>query len=125
MLSFAKKMLSSFGSTYLCEQTFSATNLNKKRLRSSMSNSHLLFSVRPDLIERQFLELFTSAWVAYIRLHCPLKHEGNCDDEYCLLTVCISMLTLWLEKCQKDLFTVNLGLKCPRANLPLCGCPML
>ncbi|KAJ7990392.1 hypothetical protein DPEC_G00299830 [Dallia pectoralis] len=41
MRSFAKKMLSLFGSTYLCQQTFSVMNFNKNRLRSRMSDSHL------------------------------------------------------------------------------------
>jgi len=38
---FAKKILSLFGSTYLCEQTFSIMNLNKNRLRSRLSDAHL------------------------------------------------------------------------------------
>ncbi|KAL3968683.1 KRAB domain-containing zinc finger protein [Sarotherodon galilaeus] len=55
--SLAKKMLSLFGSTYLCEQTFSVMNLNKNRLRSRMSDSHLrdilrisTTALKPDLI---------------------------------------------------------------------------
>ncbi|XP_073807411.1 general transcription factor II-I repeat domain-containing protein 2-like [Danio rerio] len=57
MRSFAKKMLSLFGSTYLCEQTFSVMNLNKNRLRSKMSDSHLrdilrisTTAIKPDLV---------------------------------------------------------------------------
>ena len=38
---FAKKILSLFGSTYLCEPTFSVMNLNKNRLRSKLSDSLL------------------------------------------------------------------------------------
>ncbi|KAJ8362532.1 hypothetical protein AAFF_G00369750 [Aldrovandia affinis] len=38
---FAKKMLSLFGSTYLCEKTFSVMNINKNRLRTRLSDSHL------------------------------------------------------------------------------------
>lgn len=56
MRTFAKKMLSLFGSTYLCEQTFSVVNLNKNRLRSKLSDSHLrdilpisATSLKPDL----------------------------------------------------------------------------
>ena len=41
MRTFAQKMLSLFGSTYLCEQTFSVMNLNKNRLRSRLNDSHL------------------------------------------------------------------------------------
>ena len=37
----AKKILSLFGSTYLCEKTFSVMNLNKNRLRTRLSDSHL------------------------------------------------------------------------------------
>lgn len=37
----AQVMLSLFGSTYLCEQTFSLMNLNKSKLRSQMTDSHL------------------------------------------------------------------------------------
>ncbi|CAM1292277.1 Uncharacterised protein r2_g143 [Pycnogonum litorale] len=57
MRSFAKKMLSLFGSTYLCEQTFSVMNFNKNRLRSRMSDSHLrdilrisTTALKPDLV---------------------------------------------------------------------------
>ena len=38
---FAKKMLSLFGSTYLCEKTISVMNLNKNRVRTRRSDSHL------------------------------------------------------------------------------------
>uniref|UniRef100_A0AAR2IMY0 SPIN-DOC-like zinc-finger domain-containing protein n=1 Tax=Pygocentrus nattereri TaxID=42514 RepID=A0AAR2IMY0_PYGNA len=37
----AKKMISLFGSTYICEQTFSLLTLNKSRLRTKMTDSHL------------------------------------------------------------------------------------
>ncbi|KAG2467730.1 GTD2A protein, partial [Polypterus senegalus] len=37
----AQVMLSLFGSTYLCEQTFSLMNLNKSKLRSKLTDSHL------------------------------------------------------------------------------------
>ncbi|XP_061403616.1 general transcription factor II-I repeat domain-containing protein 2B-like [Lethenteron reissneri] len=57
MRSFAEKMLSLFGSTYLCEQIFSVVNLNKNRLRSRKSDSHLRdilhissTALKPDLI---------------------------------------------------------------------------
>ena len=56
MRTFAKKMLSLFGSTYLCEKTFSVMNLNKNRLRSRLSDSHLrdilrisTTALKPDL----------------------------------------------------------------------------
>ncbi|KAK2847511.1 hypothetical protein Q5P01_010510 [Channa striata] len=56
MQTFAKKMLSLFGSTHLCEQSFSVMNLNKNRLRSRLSESHLrdilrisTTSLKPDL----------------------------------------------------------------------------
>lgn len=38
---FAKKMLSLFGSTYMCEKTFSVMNINKSRMRTKLSDSHL------------------------------------------------------------------------------------
>ncbi|XP_063781329.1 general transcription factor II-I repeat domain-containing protein 2A-like [Pseudophryne corroboree] len=38
---FGKKMLSLFGSTYLCEKTFSVMNHNKNRVRTRLSDSHL------------------------------------------------------------------------------------
>ncbi|GAA6092455.1 general transcription factor II-I repeat domain-containing protein 2 [Tachysurus ichikawai] len=38
---FAKTMLSLFGSTYLCEKTFSVMNFNKNRVRTRLSDSHL------------------------------------------------------------------------------------
>ena len=37
----AKQMMSLFGSTYICEQTFSLLTLNKSRLRTRMTDSHL------------------------------------------------------------------------------------
>ena len=56
MRTFAKRMLSLFGSTYLCEQTFSVMNLNKNRLRSRLTDAHLrdilrisTTAVKPDL----------------------------------------------------------------------------
>lgn len=36
-----KRMLSLFGSTYICEQTFSVMNLNKNCLRSRITDAHL------------------------------------------------------------------------------------
>lgn len=56
MRTFAKKMLSLFGSTYLCEKTFSVMNLNKNCSRSRLSDFHLrdilrisTTSLKPDL----------------------------------------------------------------------------
>nr|DBA20368.1 TPA: hypothetical protein GDO54_017157 [Pyxicephalus adspersus] len=49
----AKKMLSLFGSTYLCEKTFSAMNFNKNRVRTRLSDSHL----------RDILRIKTTAFV--------------------------------------------------------------
>ncbi|KAG7524861.1 hypothetical protein JOB18_018063 [Solea senegalensis] len=37
----AKRMMSLFGSTYICQQTFSLLNQNKSRLRTRMTDSHL------------------------------------------------------------------------------------
>uniref|UniRef100_A0A8C6UL32 Uncharacterized protein n=1 Tax=Neogobius melanostomus TaxID=47308 RepID=A0A8C6UL32_9GOBI len=37
----AKRMMSLFGSTYICEQMFSLLTLNKSRLRTKMTDSHL------------------------------------------------------------------------------------
>ncbi|KAK6491446.1 general mRNAion factor II-I repeat domain-containing protein 2-like [Huso huso] len=52
----AQRMFSLFGSTYICEQTFSLMKLNKSRLRGSLSDSHLLdvlylsvSQLRPDV----------------------------------------------------------------------------
>lgn len=38
---FAKKMLIIFGSTYICEQTFSIMNFNKNSLRARLKDEHL------------------------------------------------------------------------------------
>ena len=53
---FAKKILSLFRSTYLCEQAFSVMNLNKNRLRSKLNDSNLrdilhlnIITLEPDL----------------------------------------------------------------------------
>ncbi|MBN3281791.1 GTD2B protein, partial [Polyodon spathula] len=35
-----KKKMGLFGSTYICEQTFSILNINKTRLRSSLTDAH-------------------------------------------------------------------------------------
>ena len=52
----AKKMRSLFGSMYMCEQTFSVMNLNKSRLRSRLTDTHLrdilrvtTTALKPDL----------------------------------------------------------------------------
>ena len=37
---FGKKMLSLFGSTYVCEKPFLVMNLNKSRVRARLSDSH-------------------------------------------------------------------------------------
>ena len=37
----AMRLLVLFGSTYICEQTFSTMNINKKKLRSSLTDAHL------------------------------------------------------------------------------------
>ncbi|XP_067928414.1 general transcription factor II-I repeat domain-containing protein 2B-like [Watersipora subatra] len=37
----AKRMISLFGSTYICEQTFSPLTLNKSRMRTKMTDSNL------------------------------------------------------------------------------------
>lgn len=50
MRTFAKKMLSLFGFTYLCEQTFSVMNLNKNSMRSSLSDFHLCDILRISTI---------------------------------------------------------------------------
>lgn len=49
----AQKMLSLFGSTYICEQTFSIMNLNKNRLRERLSDSHLLDVLRISATQLQ------------------------------------------------------------------------
>uniref|UniRef100_A0A3B3DZF4 SPIN-DOC-like zinc-finger domain-containing protein n=1 Tax=Oryzias melastigma TaxID=30732 RepID=A0A3B3DZF4_ORYME len=41
MRTFAMRMLSLFGSTYLCEKTFSVLNFNKNCVRTRLSDSHL------------------------------------------------------------------------------------
>jgi len=42
----ACKLLSEFGSTYLCEQTFSIMNMNKNKLRSNMTDNYLCSILR-------------------------------------------------------------------------------
>jgi len=37
----AQKMLVLFGSTYVCEQTFSVMNINKTRHRAQLTDEHL------------------------------------------------------------------------------------
>ena len=37
----AMKLLVLFGSTYICEQTFSTMNINKNKLRSNLTDAHL------------------------------------------------------------------------------------
>lgn len=49
----AQKMLSLFGSTYICEQTFSILNLNKSRLRERLSDPHLLDVLRMSVSQLQ------------------------------------------------------------------------
>ena len=41
LVQLAKKTLSIFGSTYICEQTFSIMNMIKNKQRSSLSNENL------------------------------------------------------------------------------------
>ena len=41
LLNLAKQMFSLFGSTYICEQTFSVINFNKNKHRSSLTDGHL------------------------------------------------------------------------------------
>ncbi|XP_073672245.1 general transcription factor II-I repeat domain-containing protein 2-like [Paramisgurnus dabryanus] len=74
----AKRMLSCFGSTYICEQTFSIMNLNETRLRSRITDAHLrdvirvaTTAVKPDLTNRSSIhltELFSFP-VTVIKLH--------------------------------------------------------
>ena len=40
LLNLAKQMFSLFGSTYICEQTFSVMNFNKNKQRSSLTDGH-------------------------------------------------------------------------------------
>ncbi|XP_068107468.1 general transcription factor II-I repeat domain-containing protein 2-like [Hyperolius riggenbachi] len=61
----AKKMLSLFGSTYLCEKTFSAMNFNKNRVRTRLSDSHL----------RDILRIKTTAFVP--DQACLLEHRSQ------------------------------------------------
>ncbi|KAG2466528.1 GT2D2 protein, partial [Polypterus senegalus] len=78
MRTFAKKRLSLFGSTYLCEQTFSVLNLNKNRLRSRLSDSHLRDILRmsttaleADLVrvlKSRSVSPFTFVAIAYLLL---------------------------------------------------------
>ena len=42
LVQLAKKTLSIFGSTYICEQTFSIMNMSKNKQRSSLSNENLV-----------------------------------------------------------------------------------
>jgi len=62
---FAKKMLSLFGSTYLCEKTFSVMNINKNRVRTRLSDSHL----------RDVLRIKTTAFEPDLACLLQLKHQ--------------------------------------------------
>ena len=42
----ACKLLSEFGSTHLCEQTFSVMNMNKNKLRSNLTDNNLCSILR-------------------------------------------------------------------------------
>ena len=42
----ACKVLSEFGSTYLCEQTFSVMSMNKTQLRSNLTDNNLCSILR-------------------------------------------------------------------------------
>lgn len=59
---FAKKMLSLFGSTYLCEQTFSVMNFNKNRVRTRLSDAHLrdILRIKTSCIEPDLTHLLHS-----------------------------------------------------------------
>uniref|UniRef100_A0A673JDS5 HAT C-terminal dimerisation domain-containing protein n=1 Tax=Sinocyclocheilus rhinocerous TaxID=307959 RepID=A0A673JDS5_9TELE len=55
----AQVMLSLFGSTYLCEQTFSLMNLNKCKLRSKLTDSHLhnILTLSPSILSSPNMKL--------------------------------------------------------------------
>lgn len=60
----AQRMLVSFGSTYVCEQTFSVMNYNKSRYKSWLTDKHLSSVLRianSDMTpERRLSQLFLS-----------------------------------------------------------------
>jgi len=49
----AQRMLVLFGSTYICEQTFSVMRFNKSRYRSSLSDDHLCAVLRISTSDMQ------------------------------------------------------------------------
>ena len=59
---FAKKMLSVFGSTYLCGKTFSVMNLNKNHVRKRLSDSHLcdILRIKNTVFEQYLAYLLQS-----------------------------------------------------------------
>ena len=59
---FAKKILSLFGSAYLCEKTFSVMNFNKNRMRTRLSDSHLcdILRIKTTVFEQDLAYLLQS-----------------------------------------------------------------
>lgn len=78
----AQVMLSLFGSTYVCEQAFSLLNLNKCKLRNSLSDAHVhdiltlsLSQLEPD-VER-LLQTKDRLHVSHWQNFC-IKYALNC-----------------------------------------------
>ena len=55
----AMKLLILFGSTYICEQTFSTMNINKTKLRSNLTDVHLqsLLRISTSNMQPEFKQL--------------------------------------------------------------------
>ena len=56
------KLLVLFGSTYICEQTFSTVNINKTKLRSNLTDVHLqsLLRISTSNMQPDFKQLVNS-----------------------------------------------------------------
>jgi 17beta-estradiol 17-dehydrogenase/3beta-hydroxysteroid 3-dehydrogenase/mitotic-spindle organizing protein 1 len=63
----ARKMLVLFGSTYICEQTFSVMKFNKSKHRSAMTDDHLSAVLR--IATTEMMPDFNSLVNAHQRLH--------------------------------------------------------
>ena len=71
----AKQMFSLFGSTYICEQTFSVMNFNKNKHRPSLTDGHLedTFKISSssilidyDVLSQQKMKHFTLNFLRFV-----------------------------------------------------------
>ena len=66
----AKKTLNIFGSTFICEQTFSIINMNKNKQRSSLSNESL-----EDILKISTSHMYLDYHKLIARKRCNVSHK--------------------------------------------------